>query len=487
MALFNDVSAIVQASRPRQMGPNTGGQSMIIKNENEGYGPIGESMGNSAKKMYDYNFDPEVVGKQAEQTYSLMSKMPDELKAQIYANPDFQDKAKKYYRLRPEMFADAGFVTGNEALRGKLAFVGDETISAATGRVKSETDKNKSLTAGSDLENEINTATKQAKIAAQNFEPIKAEALINEALQKTKSLAQKSQEEAVTAPIHDKYLGAETKRANAQAEAATAGVETKEKRLQNIEDMQTLRNQRFLFDQQKQEEVVRKAMEHATGENEKRVWAVYNEPMKVLNKQWEMFGSKARKADYVSDYLGLTRAHLADAMGSKDVKTADGRTASIPLAITNGPMVATIHKNFDMAYDAAREAKKDDLPADLIKISQKVDELWKSTFAPVQGIKFNVADQEIVNKYNSRMTPAKAFYVMMMGDWARAKIEKKLGDTEWLDKERMWIAAIKEAGGLPTEITPPEWWGGFLDQYGKVSGNIGAGAGTDILSSGLGD
>lgn len=32
MALFNDVSAMVAASRPRQMGPNSGGQSLQIGN-----------------------------------------------------------------------------------------------------------------------------------------------------------------------------------------------------------------------------------------------------------------------------------------------------------------------------------------------------------------------------------------------------------------------------------------------------------------------
>jgi hypothetical protein len=85
------------------------------------------------------------------------------------------------------------------------------------------------------------------------------------------------------------------------------------------------------------------------------------------------------------------------------------------------------------------------------------------------------------------MTPAKAFYVQMQGSWARAKLEKRTDQPEWIEEEQMWIAAIKKAGGLPTEISEPEWWGPFLQRYGQVSGNVGAGAGDNILESGLGD
>lgn len=468
MALFQSIPQLVASLRPSFPIPHgtVVAPSLGKKKFEEGYAKMGEGFGKGLGEA----LDPEIKKQQAMQTRDLIMKMPSELQKSVYSNPDVQSKLRQYYRWSPELFADAGMVTNDEAMKGQLAFVGDVSVTQAlekgaaqTKQTEAETGLRKAQTIGQEQENTLASRLQDIKVALDTGQLdvlrtkiVEAEEAIKTQRVQRAGMVQKQQFEVREQPLQEATM-------RAQARSLSAGATLHEEQAKVVQKGLDLKEQQLElgFDRlraaQKEDPVTKRLLDTAQ-QYRQSIYKEYGQEIQF------------RKPEFATRLASMVNANVINSFGATPIKTADGSTVYLPAVLQNATGTGMVNNAMDTIYSAVsdRQTKMDPQKLESLYLSAK--QLYDGTFRKLENSpKLNEADQAAMSAYLDPRMKAKMAFIQYIYE-KKNGVKDRSGNVRPLTKqeETEYKAKIQEYGGLPSVVDETSWWqsifsGGAVD------------------------
>lgn len=458
MALFDSISQMVASTRPRvQVGGGGAHNIGTVYNKDEkvqGYGNIGEAIGKGFGNVIQKEFDPETQRQRAMQTRELLLKMPPELQKAVYSNPDVQEQLKKYYRWSPELFADAGLVTQDEAMRGQMAFVGDTTVTQSLEKGAEEVKGTKATTklreaqaVGQEQSNTLDALIQNIKVAQEqgNLDQIRANiGRLEEAVRASKVETGIKEAEA---PLQRNVLTAQAQ--NLQASARLHGAQADEySRTLDIKE-QTARAQLARVRAASKEDPVTKRILDTADKYKAAVAKEYGSELQY------------KRPEFAMRWASTVNSGVVQAFGVTPIKTEDGATVYLPAVLQNPAGMIHVNNAIDTVYSvvADKQTKLDGEKLDALY--NQAAELYDNVHGKLaRSPKLNAADDAALKASIDPRAEAKLLFIQWMKEKKNGVVDPRTKQVRPLSKneEEEYRQKIASVGGLPTPMDKPSLW-----------------------------
>jgi len=421
---------MIAASRPQARGGSPGiqniGPTSVKATTTEGYAPLGQAFGKGLGDVLGDMFDPDKVRERAKQTRELVLKMPPELQKMVASNPDVQERFRHYYRMAPELFADAGAVLKDPNMKGLITFAPDTFLAEEL-------------------------ATKQAQRYKIEEETRKTQAEIPEVEERTKLIQAQTQEETEMLPVKKKYYEAQTKSIEEGAsdrarklELAEEAQRLREARLGQQEEALRMQRERLLNEQRRIEET-------KTERNARRTFQYYHEQTNMLRESAKR--NFMRDDEFFEQHANIVRSQLVDPLGKTLATTSDGSKVYVPAAMGDPHAAGAVNRALEDLYlsflSLEQKGKSEANVRRLISLARTADRLWSDTYKPFTSINLSPDDKVVYHSYLSPRLIGSTLYMRMKARELEGSLTPEM-KAEYLKK-------IEEYG-VPLPYEPTPWY-----------------------------
>lgn len=465
MALFNDAAQMVAAASPKLMG--VGRYPGVPPAMQDTGGELGASFGKAAGETTKYNFDPEEVRKQAMMTRELMLKMPPELQQEIYNNPDVQVKMAKYARFIPEAVADAGLVTQNQGLKGKIAFAQDDTISLALKQKAADVEKTKAGTEYTKAE----TGKTDKEVGWMDRLNSLKERMGTQDIAKSQEEVRRIIEDITTEGVRRSNIQASTQHTQASTDAIrqdtsekidTAGLrKALTQSTIDLHDAQT-KNYSAMHDINEQKIQLQTERQRLTAREDpvtKRTLDSWQQNRVTQFNRWKSteFSDPKRDVNFAMNLGGSALAILPSGFPEQQVPLKDGSANIwVPGILTNPSAMGQVNNTVDTIYGVVQSGQQklsDDEIENLVGTAKRLE---ADTYARAQNLpSMEPATEGVIRAGVRDQIKAELIWLELVRDMRRAKKSGKPMSEKEINRS---MELINSFGGLPAPSKPKESW-----------------------------